>query len=89
MFSDEAVDIGPNKLNGLIINLPTRALKGSAWDGSHFDWTKKPEHYGAIHFHDDDLYDCCWETDFSFTVPKNFHSGVYAAKLATVENYLE
>jgi len=89
MFSDEAVDIGPNKLNGQIINLPTRAMKGSAWDGSHFDWTKKPEHYGAIHFHDDDLYDCCWETDFSFTVPKNFHSGVYAAKLATVENYEE
>ena len=87
--SQNALDISENKFHGKIINLPTRAVKGFLWDGICFDWTKKPEHYGAIHFHDDDLYDCCWETDFSFTVPKNFHSGVYAAKLATVENYEE
>ena len=87
--SQEAVDISGNNFNGKIINLPTRAVKGFTWDGSCFDWTKKPEHYGAIHFHDDDLYDCEWETDFSFHVPENFKSGVYAAKLEITENVTE
>ena len=78
-----APDAGPNGLNGALVNLPTRAVTGARWDGSAFDWTKKPEHYAAVHFHDDDLYDCGWETDFSFTVPNDFKSGVYAAKLKT------
>ena len=78
-----APDVGPNGLNGALVNLPTRAVTGARWDGSAFDWTKKPEHYAAVHFHDDDLYDCGWETDFSFTVPNDFKSGVYAAKLKT------
>ena len=42
---------------------------------------EKPAHYAAIHFHEDDLYDCAWDTDFSFTVPTNLRSGIYAAKL--------
>ncbi len=78
-------DIGPNGLHGTLVNLPTRAVKSSAWDGSCFDWTKKPEHYAAVHFHDDDLHDCGWETDFSFIVPDGFKSGVYAARLRTAE----
>ena len=32
--------------------------------------------YAAIHFHDDDLHDCGWADDFSFTVPKDMKSGV-------------
>jgi len=87
--SQEAVDISGNNFIGKIINLPTRAVKGFMWDGSCFDWTKKPEHYGAIHFHDDDLYDCEWETDFSFHIPENFKSGIYAAKLEMAENITE
>ena len=87
--SQEAVDISGNNFTGKIINLPTRAVKGFKWDGSCFDWTKKPEHYGAIHFHDDDLYDCEWKTDFSFHVPANFKSGIYAAKLEITENITE
>jgi N,N-dimethylformamidase len=87
--TQEAVDIGPNKIHGTIVNLPTRAMKGFSWDGTCFDWTKKPEHYAAIHFHDDDLYDCGWETDFTFQVPKTFKSGVYAAKLQTEDQIQE
>ena len=78
-------DVGLNGLHGTLVNLPTRAVKGAAWDGSCFDWTKKPEHYAAVHFHDDDLYDCGWETDFSFTVPADFKSGVYAARMKAAE----
>ena len=78
---NEVNDLGPANLVGKIVNLPTQAVKSSQWDGTEFDWRKKPEHYAAIHFHDDDLYDCAWDTDFSFTVPKNLRSGIYAAKL--------
>ena len=45
------------------------------------DWTKAPGQYGAIHFHDDDLHDCRWQPDFSFTVPAGLRSGFYAARL--------
>ena len=87
--SQDALDISENKFHGKIINLPTRAVKGFLWDGSCFDWTKKPDHYGAIHFHDDDLYDCEWKTDFVFQVPADFKSGIYAAKLETADHITE
>jgi N,N-dimethylformamidase len=74
-------DQGPNKLDGVTVNLPTRAVRGHNWTGAVMDWTRAPEQYGAIHFHDDDLVDACWEPDFSFTVPTDLRSGVYAVKL--------
>ncbi|MGI9415187.1 MAG: N,N-dimethylformamidase beta subunit family domain-containing protein [Hyphomicrobiales bacterium] len=74
-------DTGPNRLHGEIVNLPARGMTGSTWRGQEMCWRHAPEHYGAIHFHDDDFYDCAWETDFSFTVPESLNSGVYAARL--------
>ncbi len=74
-------DVGPNALHGEIVNLPARGMTGSTWRGQEMCWRHAPEHYGAIHFHDDDFHDCGWETDFSFTVPEGFKSGVYAARL--------
>ena len=56
-------------------------MKGHAWDGSEYNWVHNPTHYGAMHFHDDDLYDCGWETDFTFTVPEALPSGLYCAHL--------
>ena len=76
-----AHDIGANRLHGDIVNMPTRAMKGWNHDGSETVWTHKPEHYGAIHFHDDDLYDCAWRTDASWTVPEGTPSGAYCAQL--------
>jgi N,N-dimethylformamidase len=76
-------DAGPFRRNGKIINQPTRAVRGHNWTGAITDWTRAPEQYGAIHFHDDDLVDACWEPDFSFTVPEGLRSGVYAARLTT------
>ncbi|MBS0224028.1 MAG: N,N-dimethylformamidase [Proteobacteria bacterium] len=75
------IDIGPGAHHGHTVNLPTRAMKGHDWDGSEYNWQHKPEHYGAIHFHDDDLYDCGWETDFTFEVPAGLRSGLYCAHL--------
>jgi len=43
-------------LDGVAVNLPARAMKGHLWNARH-RWSEKPEHYAAIHFHDDDLYD--------------------------------
>jgi hypothetical protein len=40
-----------------------------------------PRHYAAIHFHEDDLYDCRWETDFIFDIPAGMASGVYGIRL--------
>jgi N,N-dimethylformamidase len=83
--STHVVDVSPHARHGETVNLPTRAMKGSLWDGSEYNFTHRPEHYGAIHFHDDDLYDCKWETDFTFTVPANLQSGLYCAHLVHPE----
>ena len=81
MSSARIVDVGPNAMHGDTVNLPARAMKGSRWNGEEMCWRHAPEHYGAIHFHDDDLHDCGWATDFSFEVPEDFRSGVYAVRL--------
>lgn len=77
----QVTDTSRHGRHGKTVNLPTRAMKGWNWDGSEYNWTHKPEHYGAIHFHDDDLYDCEWDTDFTFTVPGDLPSGLYCAEL--------
>lgn len=63
------------------INFPTRAVTSSGWDASEMNWTHKPEHYAAIHFHEDDIYDFAWDTDFTFTIPGDMPSGAYVMRL--------
>ncbi len=79
--SERISDLSPNRLHGRLVNLPTRGVAGHAWTGQEHCWSKRPEHYGAIHFHDDDLYDCGWKTDFVVTLPDDLRSGVYALRL--------
>ncbi|MDH3694402.1 MAG: N,N-dimethylformamidase large subunit [Gammaproteobacteria bacterium] len=79
--SQRIIDTGPNTWHGELINVPARGMTGSNWDGSEMCWRHAPDQYGAIHFHDDDIYDCQWQTDFSFTVPQDLRSGVYAMRL--------
>ncbi len=67
---------------GYLVNLPTRGVRGSRWTATDMDWKQAPDHYGAIHFHADDLYDAGWETDFTITVPPGMRSGVYGVRLA-------
>jgi N,N-dimethylformamidase len=81
MSSDRIRDRSPNRLDGRLVNLPTRAMKGWNWDATELDWRRAPGQYGAIHFHDDDLYDAGWQTDVVFEVPGHLHSGLYAARL--------
>lgn len=77
----EATDVSANRLHGRIVNLPVRGMTGWNWTGEEMCWRHAPEQYGAIHFHDDDIYDAGWETDFSLTVPQKLRSGLYAARL--------
>jgi N,N-dimethylformamidase len=79
--STRAVDVGPSGLHGELVNLPARAMVGSSWTSEETCWRHAPDEYGAIHFHDDDLYDCGWATDFTYTVPDGLRSGVYAVRL--------
>lgn len=64
-----------------LFNYPTRAVKSSIWDGSEMNWNHRPEHYSAIHFHEDDIYDFGWETDFSFQIPEKMDSGIYLMRI--------
>jgi N,N-dimethylformamidase len=74
-------DRGPGALHGRLVNLPTRGVCGSRWDGSEMAWPHAPRHYAAIHFHADDLVDCGWETDFTVTIPADMPSGAYGVRL--------
>ena len=83
-------DASPNQLHGEIVNMPARAMKGYNWSGREMCWRHAQDEYGAIHFHDDDLYDSAWDVDFEWTVPAGLKSGVYAAHVYTEtdEDYL-
>lgn len=81
MKTMRVVDAGPFKNDGELVNCPTRAMCGSNWTGEEMCWRHAPEQYGAIHFHDDDIYDCKWETDFGVKLPKDLPSGMYSVRL--------
>lgn len=81
----DVADTGPHGLDGRLVNLPARAMTGSNWTGEEMCWRHRPGEYGAIHFHDDDIEDCRWETDFVFAVPDGTKSGVYAARVETAD----
>jgi N,N-dimethylformamidase len=68
-------------LDAQLVNLPARGVTGAKWDGTSQKFLEKPAHYRAVHFHDDDLEDCAWNETFSFDLPRDLASGIYAAKL--------
>lgn len=74
-------DISGNAQHGKVINLAERAVRGRFWNGDTIRWVDDPDHYDAITFHADDLYDAEWAVDFSYTIPDDLVSGVYAARL--------
>ncbi|MFP6780908.1 MAG: N,N-dimethylformamidase beta subunit family domain-containing protein, partial [Gammaproteobacteria bacterium] len=86
-------DVSANRLDGEVVNMPARGMTGWNWTGDEMCWRHCANEYGAIHFHDDDVYDAGWEVDFSLTVPKRLKSGLYAARLrcgdtADTEDYV-
>jgi N,N-dimethylformamidase len=77
----DVTDVGPHRLGGRLVNLPTRAVTGARWSGREMCWRHAPREYAAIHFHDDDLHDVGWDTDFEFTIPADLPSGAYVMRL--------
>ena len=71
----------------LLRNAPTRGVKGCKWDATEFCWRHKPDHYAAILFHDDDIYDFGWDRDFEFVVPDNMPSGIYIMRIEAEGHY--
>ena len=82
-------DISTHGNHGILMNAPARAMKGWNWSGEFHRWIERPEHYGAIHFHHDDLYDAAWDTAFRLTIPKDMKSGAYAVRVKSGENTRE
>ena len=82
----KVTDVTPNRLHGRVVHMPARAMTGWNWNGDEMCWRHAPEQYGAIHFHDDDVYDAGWEVDVALTIPANLKSGLYCARLRCGEN---
>ena len=81
MATTAITDLSINRLHGETVHLPTRAMTGHNWSGRTLRAHDAREEYGAIHFHDDDLYDSGWDVAFELDVPRRLKSGVYAARL--------
>ena len=73
--------------NLILENAPTRAVTGALWDASEMNWQHKPQHYAAIAFHEDDIYDFKWDKDFSFVIPPKMPSGIYVMRISCENDY--
>jgi N,N-dimethylformamidase len=78
---ERVADRARHRLHGATINLPARGMTGSNWTGEEVSWRAAPAQYGAIHFHDDDIYDARWDADLDFDLPADLKSGFYAIRL--------
>lgn len=63
-------------------NLPTFAATSPRWNGSSFDPRLTPDHYDAIHLHDDDFGGLDWPATHAVEVPETAAAGVYALEVA-------
>ena len=81
MSGRKIVEVSGNERHGLLRQLPARAVTGPDWDGSEQAWKHKPEHYDAIHFHSDDIYDAQWPLTATFNSPVDLKSGIYAFRI--------
>ena len=79
----QACDCGPNSCHLALVNTPMRAASGHNWNSSVESWQEDPSQYGAIHFHDDDMTDCCWQTSLTLTPPADTRSGFYIARMTS------
>ena len=79
--SNRVLDTSGNERHGQLRQTPTRGIRGFAWDGTVQSWVDNPEHYAAIHFHEDDLTDADWEDSLVWRLPEDLPSGQYALKL--------
>ncbi|MBM3525545.1 MAG: N,N-dimethylformamidase, partial [Alphaproteobacteria bacterium] len=80
-------DVGPGGCHGRTQNMPTRAMTGASWSGAEHRWTHRPQEWGAIHFHDDDLGDVGWTPSLEIRIPDDWPSGLYAVHLKSANGF--
>ncbi len=85
IMSAHVRDTSPHALHGETVNMPMRGVTGWNYSGREVDFRLAPAEYGAIFFHDDDLEDAGWQVDFSLAVPHDLRSGIYAARLRSLD----
>jgi N,N-dimethylformamidase len=71
----------------LLKNAPTRGVTSRKWDATEFCWRHKPDHYAAISFHDDEIYDFEWDSDFELVIPDDMPSGIYIMRIEAEGHY--
>lgn len=79
--SDAIPNLAGGGLAGRIVNMPMRRVSSHDWSGAETQPDRAPTEFTAVHFHDDDLADAGWDTDFTFDVPAGLRSGIYAVHL--------
>jgi N,N-dimethylformamidase len=84
----QAQDAGSGLAGLRFVNAPSRLATGHNWSGRALDWRVSPAEYQATWYHDDDLADAGWPPAFSWPVPADARSGMYAARL-TAGDYEE
>eukprot|EP01052_Picozoa_sp_SAG31_P003149 SAG31_NODE_118_length_24006_cov_8.219266_9_plen_834_part_00 len=81
------VDVGPNGHHGELYNCPARGVTGPRWAAAALagdtnaeqSWQHSALH-DAVHFHEDDVGDFGWSSDFSIDTTA-LESGVYGVRL--------
>ncbi|MFZ4604449.1 MAG: hypothetical protein ACOYM8_18580, partial [Caulobacterales bacterium] len=71
MTTQTAPGRGPQATPLTLDQAPRRAVTGALWTGAAHDWRTRPDHYDAIHFHDDDIADCNWTSTLALTLPQD------------------
>ncbi|MBN35222.1 MAG: N,N-dimethylformamidase [Rhodospirillaceae bacterium] len=82
---EQVIDITGNGHHGETLHLPQRGVRGHAWSGREMCWRHAPHEYGAVHFHDDDVYDAAWPECHAWTVPDDTPSALYALQVSAGE----
>ena len=85
VHTQRVIDRSTRAQHGWLVNTPTRAVKGVRWTGEDHSFRHAPQHYGAIHFHEDDLDDCRWPATHEIVIPADLRSDAYALMLEAGE----
>ena len=80
-IGDTVIDSGPHARHGYGYNRPVRAMTGHNWNSKDDSFRVAPAQFGAIYFNDDAIIDCGWQPTLEWTLPQDFPSGVYAARV--------
>lgn len=80
---DRMVDCGLYGCHGRLMNLPTRGVTASGFDATAMGWPERPQHFAAVHFHDDDFEDARWEASLEIQLPTDLRSAIYALRLTS------